>query len=476
NNGFCAVEYLKSKKSCSLNSKTNEIYDFEPPFTPVSESYQTATVWAPAYNQFFQISQKFRSSSDPLKLTAPYYTEIELAAESLINTNTNLHLLMKSDFNRNPFQPVSSFNQHNWLYNQKSEKTPNLKSDDTHTSILQYGDPNQVSQNDDLTGFNASLTLEKFNSKGLENSLVGKVLSKNGLARVYDIEQLINAKSKLLANFYQATLQSVSECDTFYYPTSELSSTTENLGNINFTEISQISATNSLEYSTTNDFEHGTVEPSFEKITTAADIVPTESAFLASTETHDFNHGTEGVKLEVSSTKATGIADSTTASELVVENFQSTPVGTFDSNSKSFAIETKKGSVTETTSNAKSTITSLNEEIETEAFTTKIKETVDIDATPSNPKLTTTGSLTENTVREAFSNTDTVSTLYQPTVTNFNEEDMHYTIESENDNSFQICTKNKTLVPSDFVFLIDASASMCPYTQALASGFSDFVT
>jgi hypothetical protein len=129
-----------------------------------------------------------------------------------VKKNAFVHLLMKGDFNQNTYQPSSSFNEHNPFMVKKGFK--DSKRDDMHTSILQYGDPKRAKQEDDLTNWNSEKTLTRLNKDGLKDSLQAQVLKNSGFMRVYDIEGLINpdAKTNILAQFFDATVDSMKKC------------------------------------------------------------------------------------------------------------------------------------------------------------------------------------------------------------------------------------------------------------------------
>jgi hypothetical protein len=178
-----------------------------------------------------EIFQKYRNSKAKLVLDSSYTQEVEATAELILEKNAHVHLLMKGDFNQNTFQPSSSFNEHNQYLVQEGFEIS--KSDDTHTSLLQYGDPKRAKQEDDLTNWSPVKTLKRLTSNGLEDSLQARVLKEDGFMRIYDIDGIIcpDHTKNILVQFFDATFDSITECKgpttTTLAETTEAHKTTE---------------------------------------------------------------------------------------------------------------------------------------------------------------------------------------------------------------------------------------------------------
>jgi hypothetical protein len=171
---------------------------------------QRATVIDLETGKPVEIYQKYRSSNDTLVLDQDYAIEVSLTAELIVAKNAHVHLLMKGDFNRNPHQPSSSFNKHNWYFNETNAVESD--SDNKHTAILQYGDPLEAQQSSDLTSWDRTATLENLNSKDLGHSLQGLVLASGGYMRLYDVEGLIAAEADIRDDFFAAAHESIDKC------------------------------------------------------------------------------------------------------------------------------------------------------------------------------------------------------------------------------------------------------------------------
>jgi hypothetical protein len=174
-----------------------------------------------------EIFQKYRNSKAKLVLDPSYAQEIEATAELIVEKDAFVHLLMKGGFNQNKFQPSSSFNKYNPFF--VKEKIENSEREDTHTALLQYGDPKRAKQQDDLSDWNPVKTLNMLSNNGLEDSLQARVLKDSGFMRIYDIEGLINtnAKTNILAQFFDATIDSITRCEAPVVKTTENHETTE---------------------------------------------------------------------------------------------------------------------------------------------------------------------------------------------------------------------------------------------------------
>jgi hypothetical protein len=159
-----------------------------------------------------EIFQKFRDSEAKLVLDPSYTQEIETTAALILKKKVFVHLLMKGDFNQNMFQPSSSFNEHNPLVVKKGVK--DSKHDDTHTALLQYGDPKRAKQEDDLSDWNPVKTLNMLNNNGLKDSLQARVLKESGFMRLYDIDGLVSPDlaKNILVQFFDATFESIKDC------------------------------------------------------------------------------------------------------------------------------------------------------------------------------------------------------------------------------------------------------------------------
>lgn len=183
--GLCAFSYNSNAPDSSCYGGL----DFEPVFTPLSDKIYKVNVTA--NNQQVTILQKFRDSASPLSLDAAYDQEVLQTSQLLLSTNTMLSVFVKTDFNQNPYQGVSSFNSYNPVYNALYPKNDGPK-DDISTIQLQYGSPQITSQNDDFTGYDSVATLNNLKASGLTNSLQARILSKGGYARVFKIEDVVN--------------------------------------------------------------------------------------------------------------------------------------------------------------------------------------------------------------------------------------------------------------------------------------------
>ena len=150
--------------------------------------------------------QRFRSSNSPLALGPGYQTEIDITANMIRENNVFVHLLVKGDYNNNPFQPSSSYNAHNSIY-PKGDPV-----DDMHTALLQYGSPNSASQNNDLSGWSGNQTLKSLEANQMGGSLQGQVLAAGGFMRVYEVEGLIDKESSIVDAFFNATRDSILKC------------------------------------------------------------------------------------------------------------------------------------------------------------------------------------------------------------------------------------------------------------------------
>jgi hypothetical protein len=192
---------------------------FEPPFTPITETIQIARVVTNATaGESYEIFQRFRSSNEQLVLDSIYIEEITQTAEMISDQNAYVHLLMKSDFNRNPNQPSSSFNEYSWFFNNITE----VKSaEDTHTAHLQYGDPHKSAQGLNLSSYDRTGTLDNLKIGNLESSLQAQVLSNGGFLRLHDVGGLVDG-SAFLDQFFLATLESIQKCqDVAFAPAVE---------------------------------------------------------------------------------------------------------------------------------------------------------------------------------------------------------------------------------------------------------------
>jgi hypothetical protein len=156
---------------------------------------------------YVEIFQRYRSSNEPLVLDSSYEDEIAATADMIVLHDTSIHLLMKGDFNSNPYQPSSSYNSHNWYFNLIGAKSEEV--DNTHTAHLQYGDSLQAKQEANLSSWDAAETLENLNSSNLENSLQGRVLAQGGFMRLYDVEGLIDTDLNIVAQFFDAVKESI---------------------------------------------------------------------------------------------------------------------------------------------------------------------------------------------------------------------------------------------------------------------------
>jgi hypothetical protein len=181
---------------CAFSHETNAAgspcysgMNFEPTFSPLSDKIYKVNVTS--NNQQITILQKFRDSASPLSLGAAYDQEVLQTSQLLVSTNTMLSVFVKSDFNQNPYQPVSSFNSYNPIYNALYPNNDGPQ-DSISTIQLQYGSPQQTKENPDFTGFDAAATLSNLKSSGLTNSLQARILDKGGYARVFQIESVVN--------------------------------------------------------------------------------------------------------------------------------------------------------------------------------------------------------------------------------------------------------------------------------------------
>ena len=171
--GLCAVSY-------DSNNNCYKQWNFEPKFYPISDIKSTTV--SLDTDKLVNIFQRFRNSSATLKLDKSFQDEISHTAKRLVQERVSLYLFIKGDKNGNPFQPISSFNYVNSLFNK------NDSADNIHTTLLQYGDP-------------LSIDYKSLKSKGLHESLQGQVLNLNGSIRVFEIEDLLIGNSSIDAFF-----------------------------------------------------------------------------------------------------------------------------------------------------------------------------------------------------------------------------------------------------------------------------------
>jgi hypothetical protein len=92
-------------------------------------------------------------------LDQSYVDEVAETAVMIVQTIAHIHLMMKGDFNGDPNQPSSSFNEHNWYFT-----LVDGTKESTHNANLQYGDPLKAQQDPDLSSWNGTETLEKIDS------------------------------------------------------------------------------------------------------------------------------------------------------------------------------------------------------------------------------------------------------------------------------------------------------------------------
>jgi hypothetical protein len=197
--GLCGATLRVDKKEGSF--KCNSFGFFvEPQFFPRKESPTLLPNQTAKY-------QYHRNSSAPLTLSQPWVDEIDYTAKVLTANNAYMYVLLKSDFNANPSQPVSSFNGFN------PDFKFGWKEDAIHTALLQYGHPGFNVMDSNFENFNSSKTLTELRVHNLGVSLQAQVLAKNGLCRVYDIKDF-NSPSRfnIVANFYDSLIESVSMC------------------------------------------------------------------------------------------------------------------------------------------------------------------------------------------------------------------------------------------------------------------------
>jgi hypothetical protein len=179
---------------------------FEPSFTPISE-IRSFNVLNTSTGLDVQVYQRVRSSAVEVRLGPGYQEEIQLTAALILGNNVSVHLFMKEDLNVNPYQPSSSFNEHNQLF-VSGEK------DDTHTALLQYGSPDSDAHSDTLSDWYLDLTLSSLQRSKLGDSLQGIVLKEGGNMRVYDVGRLANSEysSSIASSFFSAARDSILKC------------------------------------------------------------------------------------------------------------------------------------------------------------------------------------------------------------------------------------------------------------------------
>jgi hypothetical protein len=227
--GLCALSYTNITEQAECYGGQN----YEPVFSPLSTQIYSVNITVD--HQQMTILQRFRNSAAPLTLADAYANEVVLTAEKLISTNTMLSVFVKSDYNQNPNQPVSSFDEHNPLFTISSGQADSL-----HTSLLQYGDPNKAYQLEDYSSFDLQQTLSRLQQHNLGQSLQARVLETGGFMRVFKIESIVNCNNSQthLSNFYDTTFNDVISCSIeqnmgkFYSHIKTIRSTTgTNVGN-----------------------------------------------------------------------------------------------------------------------------------------------------------------------------------------------------------------------------------------------------
>ncbi|KAJ3068214.1 hypothetical protein HDU98_008624 [Podochytrium sp. JEL0797] len=181
------------------NGISSSCSGIEPPFQP---------------RQFYG-KNFYRNSSVPIVLEDPYYTEIVVTANLIVSTGASISLLMQSTFNANTAGPQSTFDTYNQLY---KDVYPTATQNHAHTAIVQYGDPLLQSQSSTFGEFSASATYLNLETNQLQTSLQAQVLRKNGMMRLYMIQDIINPTigPSILQNMYTAITNRIVNCTDVY--------------------------------------------------------------------------------------------------------------------------------------------------------------------------------------------------------------------------------------------------------------------
>ncbi|TPX43049.1 hypothetical protein SeMB42_g04880 [Synchytrium endobioticum] len=202
-----ALQYYRT----GAETECDYSYSFEPLF--ISPKY--------LYGVYYQVSGKaqqlfqwYRNDSSPVVLHSSWYTEINTTAQIVTNANAVINLMIRTDSNANRNGPISQFDQtsYYWMY-----ATPRTTKESTHTTMVQYGHPAYNVMSDNFSDFNSTATLALLNAQGLGSSFQAQILSRNGLAKLFSIQNFIS-NPNVVMNFFTQSVTTSTNCYTIVDP------------------------------------------------------------------------------------------------------------------------------------------------------------------------------------------------------------------------------------------------------------------
>ncbi|KAI8622162.1 hypothetical protein BC830DRAFT_1224162, partial [Chytriomyces sp. MP71] len=267
----------------------------------------------PFQSRIYWNNNYYRNSPDPLILEDPYYTEIAVTANVIIQNAVSISLIMKSDYNANLKGPQSTFDSYN-LYFQNITVDKNA-TNHRHTAIVQFGDPTLQSQNESLGDFNATETLAALKNASLESSLQGQVLQEGGIMRVYELQLMIDAVNgpTYLSNIFNELVNMLQSCQVMYMldttSTSTTTSTTSTTSTSTSTTSSSSTSTSSTRTSTTSSTSTSRTSTS----TSTSSSTTTTSSTSSSSTTSSTTTSSTSTSSRTSSTSSTTSTSSTSS-------------------------------------------------------------------------------------------------------------------------------------------------------------------
>jgi len=281
---LCALQYTRNWNQKAQQYTYNCDYSFEPDFN--------------AKGFWDSMRQYVRESKDMIAMTAPYQAEIDLTANLLAQHQVQMNMLIKTDGNANTYGPQSSYDKTSRYWNATHQQgSTDVDSVGSDTITMQFGHPDMNVQSADFSNFDQQATYNNLVQKGFRNSLQAQVLSKNGVMRLFKLQDVVDpVKGDMVTDgFFEATVDMVEYCPpvvstipattttavatttTTTTTVEETTTTVEPTTTVKETTTTVEETTTTVEPTTTVEEKTTTVEPTTTVVETTSTVLPTST-------------------------------------------------------------------------------------------------------------------------------------------------------------------------------------------------------
>jgi hypothetical protein len=279
---LCALQYTRNWNQKAQQYTYSCDYSFEPDFN--------------AKGFWDSMRQYVRESKDMIAMAAPYQAEIDLTANLLAQHQVQMNMLIKTDGNANTYGPQSSYDKTSRYWNATHQQgSADVDSVGSDTITMQFGHPDMNVQSANFSNFDQQATYNNLVQKGFRNSLQAQVLSKNGVMRLFKLQDVIDpVKGNMVTDgFFEATVDMVEYCPpvvstipaTTFTAVPTTTTTTTAVATTTTTTTTVEETTTTVEPTTTVEETTTTVEPTTTVEETTTTVEPTTTVEETTTTT-----------------------------------------------------------------------------------------------------------------------------------------------------------------------------------------------